>query len=123
MFEKYNKWINDFMLSWKNLESDKTISLLSEEVEYYENPIDKACGTFDEVKELWDVVDTNQKDISYKYEIICYDDNNCIVNWQMQRLFIPTNEIQEIDGIFQISLTDEGLCKYFKQWRFTRSKS
>lgn len=29
---------------------------------------------------------------------------------------------QEIDGIFQISLNDEGKCTYFKQWRFTSGR-
>lgn len=38
----------------------------------------------------------------------------------MTRIMTKTNETQEIDGIFQISLNDEGKCTYFKQWRFTR---
>lgn len=120
LFEKYNKWTNDFMESWKNLDWRRTLELLAKEVKYYENPIDNPCATFDEVISLWDVVADNQKDISYKYKIVSYNENTCIINWQMTRTMTKTNIKQEIDGIFQVSLNEEGKCTYFKQWRFTR---
>lgn len=88
--------------------------------EYYENPIDGPCKSFEEVTNLWNIVEENQKDIDYKYKIISFDENVCIVNWQMNRTMVKTNEIQEIDGIFQISLNNDGKCTFFKQWRFTR---
>ena len=69
---------------------------------------------------LWNVVADNQKNIDYKYEIILFDDKTCIVNWQMTRTMTSDDSRQEIDGIFQISLNEEGLCTFFKQWRFTR---
>ena len=120
LLKKYDKWTKDFMDSWKNLEWRKTLELLSKDVKYYENPIDNPCATFDEVVALWDIVADNQKDIEYKYEIISSDENVVIINWQMTRTMTKTNTKQEIDGIFQVSLNDEGKCTYFKQWRFTR---
>lgn len=120
LLNKYDKWTKDFMDSWKNLEWRETLELLSKDVQYYENPIDNPCSTFDEVIALWDIVADNQKDIEYKYEIISFDEKVCIINWQMTRTMTKTNTKQEIDGIFQISLNDEGKCTYFKQWRFTR---
>lgn len=120
MENKYDNWTKEFMESWKNLEWRKTVSLIAEDVKYYENPIDNPCSNFDEVIKLWEVVEENQKDINYRYKIIAYNENFCIINWQMTRTFIPTNEKQNIDGIFEISLNDEGLLDSFKQWRFTR---
>ena len=120
LLNKYEKWTKDFMESWKNLEWRKTLELLSNNVEYYENPIDAPCANFDEVVALWDVVADNQKDIEYKYQIISFDENICIINWQMTRTMTKTNTKQEIDGIFQIALNNEGKCTYFKQWRFTK---
>jgi hypothetical protein len=118
--EKYDLWIKEFMESWKNLDWKKTLTTLSTDVEYYENPIDSPCSDFNEVSKLWCVVADNQKDIEYKYQILFYDEDFCIVNWQMTRVMTNGNIKQEIDGIFQISLDNEGKCKYFKQWRFTR---
>lgn len=118
--EKYEKWTNEFMESWKKLDYEKTLSLLSKDVEYYENPIDNPCSSFDEVIKLWEIVGDNQKDIDYKFEILSYTEDVCIINWQMNRTLLPSNKLQQIDGIFQIALNEDGLCKYFKQWRYTK---
>ena len=118
--EKYEKWTKEFMESWKELDWKRTLETLDKNVEYYENPIDKPCQNFEEVTNLWNVVEENQKDISYEFEIISYDENTCIINWQMNRTMTKTGAKQKIDGIFLVSINDEGKCTYFKQWRFTR---
>lgn len=118
--ELYDKWIKDFMESWKDLDYKRTLELLDKNVEYYENPIDAPCKSFDDVINLWNVVQDNQKDINYTYNILAYTDELCIVNWQMTRTMTASNTKQEIDGIFQISLNLDRKCTYFKQWRFTR---
>lgn len=120
MFELYEKWTKEFMESWKELDWKRTLKTLSNEVEYYENPIDKPCENFDEVTSLWNVVADNQKNISYQYKIVAFNEETCIINWQMTRTMTKTDTKQEIDGIFQISLDKDGKCTYFKQWRFTR---
>ncbi|MBQ7140469.1 MAG: nuclear transport factor 2 family protein [Bacilli bacterium] len=120
MKDKYDNWTKEFMDSWKDLDWKRTLETLSKDVEYYENPIDSPCKSFDEVINLWNVVADNQKDIEYKYEIVVFDEKNCIINWQMTRTMTSNNVKQEIDGIFQISLNNEGKCTYFKQWRYTR---
>ena len=118
--EKYEKWTKDFMDSWKDLDWKRTLELLAKDVAYYENPIDKPCSNFEEVTNLWNVVADNQKDIEYQFKIVAFNEETCIVNWQMTRVMTKTNQKQEIDGVFQISLDENGLCKFFKQWRFTR---
>ena len=120
LFMKYNTWTKEFMESWKELDWKRTLKTLDKNIEYYENPIDAPCKSFEDVISLWNVVADNQKNIDYKYEIILFDDKTCIVNWQMTRTMTSDDSRQEIDGIFQISLNEEGLCTFFKQWRFTR---
>lgn len=120
MKESYEKWTKEFMESWKELDWQSTLKTLTQNVEYYENPIDAPCKDFNEVTNLWNVVADNQKDIDYKFEIVTYNEKTCIINWQMTRTMTSNNTKQEIDGIFQISLNEEGKCTYFKQWRFTR---
>ena len=120
MLEKYSEWTKEFMDSWKALDWKRTLNTLDKSVKYYENPIDEPCSTFEDVINLWNVVADNQKDIDYKFEIVSYNGDTCIINWQMTRTMTADNIKQEIDGIFQISLNEDGKCTYFKQWRFTR---
>lgn len=118
--EFYEQWTKEFMESWKNLDWRKTLETLDKNVKYFENPLDEPCKDFDEVTNLWNIVADNQKDISYKFNVVAYNEETCIINWQMTRTMKKTNNKQEIDGIFQIKLNNEGKCTYFKQWRFTR---
>lgn len=108
------------MESWRKLDWERTLKTLDENVEYYENPIDKPCTNYGEVTNLWNIVADNQKDITYNFQIVSYNEETCIINWQMERTMTKNNITQKIDGIFQISLNKEGKCTYFKQWRFTR---
>ena len=93
--EKYEKWTKEFMESWKELDWKRTLETLDKNVEYYENPIDKPCQNFEEVTNLWNVVEENQKDISYEFEIISYNEDTCIVNWQMTRTMTKSEKLME----------------------------
>jgi len=121
MLSSYSEWVTKFMESWKALDGVKTAELLSKDVDYYETPNGEPCASWDEVLELWRVVPCNQRDITYSFDIICYTQEVCIINWKMKRVFIngAKESKQVIDGIFQISLDNEGKCKFFKQWRHT----
>lgn len=116
----YKKFLTNFMESWKNLEGEKTCDLMAEQLEYYENPIDKPLTSKQLVKPLWKIVPENQKNISYVGNILFEDNNSCIYHFKMKRTMIATNKVQDIDGIFEIRLNDNNLLTYFKQWRFTK---
>lgn len=117
--KRYNKWLDSFFESWKLLEGVKTVDLFSEDVKYFETPLGNPCSSIEDVKELWIIVPINQRNIEYSYDIICSNDNVCVVNWDMTRTI--NQKKQTINGIFQISLDDNGLCNYFKQWRYTEN--
>ena len=120
--KKYNEFLTKFMDSWKNLEGEKTCDLMAKDLEYFENPIDDPLKTIDLVKPLWAIVPKNQKDISYKGEILFEDQERCMYHFKMQRTIITSNKIQNIDGIFEIKLDENNKLKYFKQWRFTKEQ-
>lgn len=121
--KQYCKWMELFMDSWKNLEGVKTTSYLSKDVKYYETPMGSPCTTWAEVEALWAVVPKNQKNIDYKYKVVCFNDDFCVFNWQMGRDILINGDWkhQKIDGIFQVSLNADGNCTFFKQWRNTET--
>ncbi|GHV83967.1 hypothetical protein AGMMS50212_13070 [Spirochaetia bacterium] len=122
MKQMYEAWTSKMMESWKKLEGGGTADLFSSDVEYYETLDTPPCKSWEDVVKLWLVVQKNQRDIDYSFEIICADANCAVVNWKMNRKFISDSKtlVQFIDGIFQIKLNAEGKCTFFKQWRFTK---
>lgn len=113
----YNKWIKNFMDAWKNQDVEAVMKTISKDCKYYETVFDNPCSSLEDIKKLWEVVPANQKDIEYNYKIVAENDEFCIINFFMKRTLVPSGVVQNIDGIFQISLDKNGLCSFFKQWR------
>lgn len=118
--KNYNKFLTEFMDSWKNLEGEKTCDLMAENLEYFENPIDAPLTTKESVKPLWAIVPNNQKDISYSGKILFENEEKCLYHFSMKRTLTNTNITQHIDGVFEIKLDENNKLTYFKQWRFTK---
>ena len=105
----YKKWIDDFMIAWKERNVEAVMKAISRDCRYYENVFDEPCSEFADIRKLWEVVPTNQKDIEYSYEIILKNEKFCIVNFLVKRTLVPSNVVQNINGIFQVSLNENGL--------------
>jgi hypothetical protein len=118
----YKNFLKKFMNSWKNLEGEKTCEFFADKLQYFENPIDPPLTSKEKVFPLWSIVRENQKDISYKGNILFEDEKSCIYHSKMQRTMVKTNKVQKIDGIFEIKLNSKNLLAYFKQWRYTEEE-
>jgi len=117
---EYEKWIDDFMSAWKTRDVEVVMETIAQDCEYYETVFDRPCETFDDIKKLWKVVPTNQSDIEYSYKILAQDNESCIVNFFVTRKLLPSGVIQDVDGIFQISVDENNKCTFFKQWRSSK---
>lgn len=113
---KYNKWIISFMEGWKNRDVEAVMKTISKDCKYYESVFSEPCSDVNEIRKLWEVVPLNQKEIEYSFDIIMQDEKFCMINFFVKRTLIPSEVKQKIDGIFQVSLDQDGLCSYFKQW-------
>ena len=115
--EKFKKWLEELGKAWSSLDYQAAANLFAENVEYYESVFNKPLKNWNEVFNLWKVIPSNQTDVSFKFEVISTSKNLCVANWQVERILLPQNIKQSIDGIFVFRLNENGLCNYFKQWR------
>ena len=119
--QQLESWIKSFGLSWGERNVDAVMKLFDiENLTYFESVFTPPLTSWDAVKKLWDVVPVNQKDITFTSDIVAVSETYGIIHWSVTRFFIPANATQHIDGIFQISLNDTGLCTFFKQWRMVK---
>lgn len=119
--QKLDVWLSKFGQAWCARNVELVMLLFAkDDIIYYESAFSTPITSWESVKKLWEVVPANQKNITFTYEIILCSKNQGIINWKVSRFFIPENENQSIDGIFQISLNENGLCTYFKQWRMVK---
>ena len=115
------EWIEKLGKGWENLDPSSVMELFDKEnIEYYEEAIDEPVTTWEEVKELWDVIPDNQKDVEFSSKIISQENGYALINWQVTRYSITSETKQLKDGIFEIRLNESGKCIYFKQWVSTK---
>ena len=115
--QKFQNWLNKLGQAWMNLNPETAAGLFSKDVEYYESTLKAPCQNWNEVFDLWKIIPTNQKDVIFNFEILTSSENLCIANWRVERIQLPQNTKQKIDGIFVFKLNENGLCNYLKQWR------
>jgi len=118
--QDFDIWAGKLLKAWADLDPEGALSTLSKEVEYYESPFLPPCDSWERVKSLWHVIPDNQKDISYKYNVIMAEDNLGLIHFNVKRTTVPANKKQNIDGVFLVRLNDGGKCTMFKQWRMVK---
>lgn len=114
---EFEAWLKKHGKAWSGRNPEEAASLFSKDCRYYESVFEEPCKSWDGILKLWLVVPKNQKNVTFDFEIIAVSDELGIANWRVTRTLLPSGEKQLIDGIYKISLNEQGLCNYFKQWR------
>lgn len=113
----FEAWFRKLGNAWAKRDPNAAASLFARDCKYYESVLEKPCKSWNDILNLWLVVRKNQKDVKFNFKLLSTSGNTAIANWKVARTLIPSGEKQLIDGIFQISLNDKGLCTFVKQWR------
>ena len=105
-----NKWLSDFAEAWKSHNTNKVISLFSDNVEYWETPF-KKLNNIDEVKSEWEYIKT-QKNITLSTRVFSSIENKHSVLWELE---YTNNEktVKKFKGIYLIELDSDSKCTYF----------
>jgi len=117
MVNNYKSWLEKLGRYWVDLNPKNASELFSKDVIYYESALKEPLADWNAVSDLWKIIPSNQKNVSFDFEIISITQNLCVANWQVKRTMLPQNVKQNINGIFVFKLNEDGLCYYFKQWR------
>jgi hypothetical protein len=112
--KRYLEWLGNLKMVWEDKDLVLLDEILNKHVEYYENPNKEPLIQKKDIIKQWKIDLKDQENISFDFNILISDEKFCIANWNAS--FEISEEEFSYDGIFQISLDENGKCKYFKQW-------
>lgn len=119
--DQFDQWVNQYGKAWAALDPDAVMAMMSpDNITYYESTFEEPAHDIEEVRKLWAVIPSNQKDVTFKHEIVVCDENKAFVHARITRTLVPSGEKQDIEAAFVFGLDDNGLCNYFRQWRVVR---
>ena len=106
--ERYENWINDMILFWKNKQVDKIVPMFSDDCEYYETPFEKLENKEAIIAAWEEIKDHNIKKLEYK--ILGFQNNSCVA-----RVVLKETDGRIIDMVYAFELQDN-ICTNFIQW-------
>lgn len=113
--QKFNTWLEKLKTIWEKRLPEDVVGLCAEKFDWYETPFDEPITTKESLLQEWQSV-VQQEDITVTYDILSTDSVKGIAHWHAVFRRLPSGEQAELDGIFEVSLDERGLCIEFRQW-------
>lgn len=113
--QQFNKWLQGLKNAWETKNPNVVVDLCAEKFLWYETPFSKPLDTKKQLLEEWKSV-LNQENISVSFEILSINENVGIAQWNVTFTRLPSREKITLDGIFKVSLNEQGECTEFHQW-------
>lgn len=107
--KRYELWINEMLVLWKNKKVDEITKMFSDTCEYYETPFEK-LETKNEITLAWEEI-KQQKIKKLQYEIMGFQNNSCTI-----RVILKEFDGRVVDMIYIFELDDNNICTKFMQW-------
>jgi hypothetical protein len=68
------------------------------------------------ILEYWLGVARTEENVRFDYEILVSNAEINIARWSASFVIVPQGLLTKLDGIFLISLDEEGRCKSLREW-------
>ena len=118
----FKSWLDAYGQAWENRNSEAATALFTENGTYQVTPfLAPMCGR-KAIFEYWSEVARTEENISFGYEILVANRELNIARWSASFVRVPPGLQTQLDGIFLISLDEEGRCKSLQEWWHKQQK-
>ena len=118
----FEMWLDAYGLAWESRDPQGSATLFAETGTYQVSPFaEPMCGR-PAILEYWEGVARTQENISFSSEILLASPDLYVAKWSASFVIIPQGLPTKLDGIFLISLDDEGRCTSLREWWHKQQK-
>jgi SnoaL-like protein len=91
-------------------------ALFTEDGMYQVTPFVEPMRGRPAIYDYWVHVAETERDIQFGFEILAVTSENGIARWWASFMRVPPGLQNKLDGIFLISLDDDGRCRSLREW-------
>jgi hypothetical protein len=110
------KWFEQYDLAWEHRDVTAASALFSENAVYREDPFESPMRGERAIRDYWNGVAREQRNVRVSYEILSVCGNVSIVHWRARFMRVPSKQRVRLDGIAEITLDTHGKCVLFREW-------
>jgi ketosteroid isomerase-like protein len=108
------EWLQSYERAWEALDPDAAAALFTEDATYAWGPYEEPMRGRETIRARWTDVTSAQSDVQFGFETLGIVDSGGVARWWCS---FNVGELKiELEGIFLLSLTDDGLCSEFREW-------
>jgi SnoaL-like domain len=112
----FKSWLDAYAHAWENRDPEAATALFTEDGTYQVTPFLEPMRGRNAIFEYWSEVARTEENIRFGYEILVANPELNIAKWSASFIIVPLGLQTKLDGIFLISLDDEGHCKSLQEW-------
>jgi len=109
-----SRWHEAYKRAWEDLDPQAAAELFTEDGTYAWGPFEEPLRGREAIRARWAEVTAGQSNVSFGYELLGELDAGGISRWWCS--FDVEGARIELDGIFIVALTGDGLCSEFREW-------
>ena len=118
----FRSWLDAYGQAWESRNPDAAAALFTENGTYQVTPFLEPMSGRDAIFKYWSEVARTEENIRFGYEILLATTALNIAKWSASFVRVPPGLQTQLDGIFLISLDEEGRCKSLQEWWHKQQK-
>jgi hypothetical protein len=112
----FESWLEAYGKAWESRDAEAAAALFAEDGTYQVTPFLAPMRGRKAILEYWLGVARTEENIRFGYEILVSNSEINIARWSASFVIAPHGLQTKLDGIFLISLDEEGRCKSLREW-------
>ena len=112
----FNSWLQAYSKAWESRNAEAAAALFAEDGAYQVTPFLEPMRGRKAIFEYWLGVARTEENVQFACEILAASRELNIARWSASLVIVPQGLQTRLDGIFLISLDEEGRCKSLREW-------
>jgi hypothetical protein len=112
----FTSWLDAYGKAWESRDAQAAAALYSENGTYRVTPFVEPMRGRKAIFEYWSNVARTEENVKFGYEILVASRELNIARWSASFVIVPQGLKTKLDGIFVISLDEQGRCTSLREW-------
>ena len=117
-----DRWLGSYKNAWEGRDPQAAADLFSNDAEYWWTPLDPPALGPAGVAAAWEGAVSQQRDISFRYEILAVTERLGIASWRADFTSVPKGAQVCIEGILTVEFSAPQKCRVFREWWHSREE-
>jgi len=112
----FASWLDAYGRAWTSRDPHAAADLFMEDGTYQVTPFVEPMRGKQAILDYWTHVTETEEGIQFGYEILSATPEQGIARWWASFVIVPPGLQTKLDGIFLISLDENGRCHSLREW-------